>query len=93
MEIHCDFEGTCKNKAYKEVYPFMLPGKDGWGWSYLCRKHFAQEQERYKGKLPYGRVEPPEAADLLAKAIDMGGITYGRREELYDRKKGRRRNA
>ena len=50
---HCDYEGRCKNKAYREVYPSMLRGKHkNKGWSYLCRKHFYQEQKRYKWKLP-----------------------------------------
>ena len=49
---HCDYEGKCKNKAYSEVYPKMLGGKHKErGWSYLCRKHYYQEQKRYKGKL------------------------------------------
>ncbi len=54
----CDFRGICKNKAYKEVYRFLLKGKyQDEGWSYLCRKHFNQEQKRFKGRLPYGSVE------------------------------------
>ena len=48
----CDYEGTCKNKAYREVYPMLLRGKHKKrGWSYLCRKHFKQEQKKFKGKL------------------------------------------
>lgn len=49
----CDYEGVCKNKAYREVYPSLLKGryKDK-GWSYLCKKHYYQEQKRFKGKLP-----------------------------------------
>lgn len=55
---HCDYEGICKNKAYKEVYPSMLGGKyKNKGWSYLCRKHFLQEKKRFKGKLPYCSAE------------------------------------
>jgi len=47
----------CTNKAYKEVYPFLLKGKHkNRGWSYLCRKHFEQEKKRFKGKLPYCEV-------------------------------------
>ncbi|MEK6890687.1 MAG: hypothetical protein AABX03_00965 [Nanoarchaeota archaeon] len=54
----CDYEGICKNKAYKEVYPFLLKKKHKkGGWSYLCKKHFLQEQKRYKRKLPYANVE------------------------------------
>jgi len=48
---HCDYRGTCKNKAYAEVYPFLLNDKNR-GWSYLCKKHYKQEQEKYKNKLP-----------------------------------------
>lgn len=54
----CDYYGICKNKAYKEVYQSLLKGKyKKNGWSYLCKKHFLQEQKRYKGKLPYANVE------------------------------------
>ncbi len=50
---HCDYNGTCKNKAYREVFPSLLGGKHkNRGWSYLCRKHYYQEQKRFKGKLP-----------------------------------------
>ncbi len=50
---HCDYEGKCKNKAHMEVYPGMLGGKyKDRGWSYLCRKHYLQEQKRFKWKLP-----------------------------------------
>ena len=58
-EMKCDFEGKCKNKAYAEVYPSLLrfSGKKykkfkGRGWSYLCRKHYFQEQKKFKNKLP-----------------------------------------
>ncbi len=51
----CDYKGICTNKAYKEVYPSFL-GKNK-GWSYLCRKHFKQEQKRFKYKLPYCGVD------------------------------------
>ncbi|MBI2507474.1 hypothetical protein HYV89_00815 [Candidatus Woesearchaeota archaeon] len=50
---HCDFGGICKNKAYAEVFPSMLGGKHKKrGWSYLCRKHYYQEEKKYKWKLP-----------------------------------------
>ena len=50
----CDYHGNCKNLAFKEVYPYMLKGKDkNRGWSYLCRKHFIQEKKKFKEKLPY----------------------------------------
>jgi len=48
----CDFEGKCKNKAFKEVYP---PRKST--WSYLCRKHFEQEKKKFKGKLGYCSID------------------------------------
>jgi len=47
----CDYKGKCMNKAYKEVYPKNK------GWSYLCKKHFKQEQKRFKEKLPYCSVD------------------------------------
>ena len=64
-KVHCDFEGNCKNKAYREVYPMALKGKkyEDSGWSYLCRKHFESEQKRFKkmGKiLPYCGVDKPK---------------------------------
>lgn len=50
----CDYMGKCKNKAYKEVYPFLLGGKyKNKGWSYLCRKHFIEEKKIFNNKLPY----------------------------------------
>lgn len=50
----CDYHGECKNLAYREVYPGLMGGKHkDKGWSYLCRKHFKQEQKRYKNKLCY----------------------------------------
>lgn len=50
----CDYHGSCKNKACKEVYPFLLGEKPkNKGWSYLCKKHFKQEQTKYKDKLPF----------------------------------------
>ncbi len=55
---HCDYAGTCKNKAYKEVYPSMLGHKhEERGWSYLYKTHFLQEQTRFKDKLPYTSVD------------------------------------
>jgi len=54
----CDFHGTCTNLAYKEVYPFLLKGKHKKkGWSYLCKKHLKEEQERLKNKLPYSSIK------------------------------------
>ena len=47
----CDYGGDCKNLAYMEVYPSLID-KSKEGWSYLCRKHFEQEQKRLKNKLP-----------------------------------------
>lgn len=49
----CDYHGTCKNKAFKEVYS---PGKK-MTWSYLCRKHFEQEKKKFKGKLGYCSID------------------------------------
>ncbi|MDO8517191.1 MAG: hypothetical protein Q7S33_03635 [Nanoarchaeota archaeon] len=53
----CDYYGTCKNLAFKEVYPDLGKKKKGdAGWSYLCRKHLMQELKRLKGKLPYCNI-------------------------------------
>jgi len=53
----CDYAGTCMNKAHVEVFPSLLKGKySNRGWSYLCRRHFEQEQKRFKGKLPCSSV-------------------------------------
>lgn len=53
MKEHCDYEGKCKNKAYAEVYPSLLDGNyKGNGWSYLCRRHYKEEQEKFENKLP-----------------------------------------
>lgn len=58
MSPTCDYKGTCKNKAYREVYPGLLGGKrKNRGWSYLCRNHFYQEQKKFKRKLPNSDVE------------------------------------
>ncbi len=48
----CDFEGKCTNKSHVEVYSMAMKNGKG-GWSYLCKKHFKQEQKKFKGKLPY----------------------------------------
>lgn len=53
----CDYNGNCNNLAYKEVYPSLISKTKNEGWSYLCRKHFKQEQKRFKGKLPYCDVD------------------------------------
>ncbi len=53
----CDYHGNCKNKAYREVYPTMLKGKEKSGWSYLCRKHYLQEEKKYKWKLSSSGVD------------------------------------
>ena len=45
---HCDFQGICKNKAFREVYPTLLKGKlKKKGWRYLCKKHFYEEQRSF----------------------------------------------
>ena len=57
-KTHCDYGGTCKNNAFKEVYPMLMRGKHkNSGWSYLCRKHFLQEKKKYKNNFPYASVE------------------------------------
>ncbi len=48
----CDFEGKCTNKAYAEVYPSLLRKTKNKGWSYLCKKHYTEEQKKFKWKLP-----------------------------------------
>lgn len=41
-----------------EVYPSMLGEKHkDRGWSYLCRKHYYQEERFYKWKLPACKAE------------------------------------
>ncbi len=58
MKEKCDYKGICKNKAYREVYPSLLGGKyKNKGWSYLCKKHYYQEQKRFIGRLPNTSVE------------------------------------
>lgn len=60
----CDYKGKCQNKAFMEVYPSLLGGKcRNKGWNYLCRKHYNQEQNYLKGKLPHCRAEA-ETEDL-----------------------------
>ncbi|MCH8003580.1 MAG: hypothetical protein IH934_03020 [Nanoarchaeota archaeon] len=57
IKKYCDYGGVCKNKAYREIYPMLLSGKyKNRGWSYLCRKHYYQEQKRFNGKLPNSDV-------------------------------------
>ena len=48
----CDFHGECTNKAYAEVYPSLVKNSKKKGWSYLCRKHYYEEQKRLNWKLP-----------------------------------------
>lgn len=45
----CDFQGKCKNKAFREVYPKLSQISKN-GWSYLCKKHFYKEQRGLKNK-------------------------------------------
>lgn len=48
----CDFKGDCNNIAYAEVYPFIMKNCKKKGWSYLCKKHYFEEQKRLNRKLP-----------------------------------------
>ncbi len=48
----CDYHGTCTNFAYVEVYPMLMKNSKNRGWSYLCKKHYFQEQKRLNWKLP-----------------------------------------
>ena len=48
----CDFKGKCTNIAYAEVYPCAIRNSKKKGWSYLCRKHYLEEQKRLKWKFP-----------------------------------------
>ena len=48
----CDFKENCTNIAYAEVYPMAMKNSKKKGWSYLCRKHYFEEQKRLKWKLP-----------------------------------------
>ncbi len=47
----CDYQGKCKNLAYKEVYPNLGEDDKEQFWCYLCKKHFNQEKKRLKGNL------------------------------------------
>ncbi|MEK6913164.1 MAG: hypothetical protein AABW47_00645 [Nanoarchaeota archaeon] len=47
----CDFQGQCTNNAYAEVYPFLGKKRKNKGWSYLCKKHYYEEQKRLNWKL------------------------------------------
>jgi hypothetical protein len=49
--------GNCNNLAFKEVYPDLGKKNKDSGWCYLCRKHFKQEQKRFKGKLVYCGID------------------------------------
>ncbi|MBU2576658.1 MAG: hypothetical protein KKF50_02965 [Nanoarchaeota archaeon] len=49
----CDYSETCKNLAYREVYPNLGEEDKEHYWCYLCKKHFLQEKNRLKGKLVY----------------------------------------
>ena len=53
----CDYKGNCKNLAFKEVYPDLGKKNKNSGWSYLCKKHFEQEQKMFKGKLAYCGID------------------------------------
>mgnify|MGYP001572751228 CR=1 FL=1 len=48
----CDFKGKCTNKAHAEVYQMAMKNSKKKGWSYLCKKHYLQEEKRLKWKLP-----------------------------------------
>ena len=48
----CDFHGKCTNFAYAEVFPMIGENNEKKGWSYLCKKHYLEEQKRLKGQLP-----------------------------------------
>ncbi len=47
----CDYNGDCKNLAFREVYPGLGKDKKFSGWCYLCKKHFKQELKKFKRKL------------------------------------------
>jgi hypothetical protein len=87
----CDYQGECKNKAYREVYPSLMGSKHkGRGWSYLCRKHFYQEEKRLKHKMPCASIDPsykhivlrPEYADKLKKIKKRKGSCFKDINEL-----------
>jgi hypothetical protein len=70
----CDYGGTCKNKAHREVHPSFLGGKyKNDGWSYLCRKHFEQEQKKFKGKLPYCTLDK-DNNEIRGVALSKGQV-------------------
>ena len=48
----CDFKGKCTNKAHAEVYQMAMKNSKKKSWSYLCKKHYLQEEKRLKWKLP-----------------------------------------
>lgn len=79
MKNKCDFDGTCKNKAYCEVYPGMLGGKHKVrGWSYLCRTHFREEQKKYKGKLPWCLVSREKTKEMHVHKDIVKRLTSGK---------------
>ena len=49
----CDYNGNCKNLAFKEVYPNLDKKNEEHYWCYLCKKHFYKERKKRKGKLTY----------------------------------------
>jgi hypothetical protein len=53
----CDYNLNCKNLAFKEVYPDLGKKKENSGGSYLCKKHFEQEQKKSKRKLAYSEID------------------------------------
>lgn len=48
----CDFKGKCTNIAYAEVYPMAMKNSKKKGWSYLCKRHYLEEQKRLDWKIP-----------------------------------------
>ena len=53
----CDYNGNCKNLAFREVYPGLGEKGKSLGWCYLCKKHFKIELKRLKGKLANCEVD------------------------------------
>ncbi len=51
------YNRNCKNLAFKEVYPDLGKKNKDSGESYLCRKHFKQEQKKFKNKLAYCGID------------------------------------
>ena len=72
MKFKCDFGGVCKNKPFREVYPGMLNRKYAdRGWSYLCKKHFYEEQKKFKGKIPWCSISRRKTKQLhITKSFD-----------------------